>query len=235
MKTILISGGDGKFAKALINANTKFNILAPKKSQMNIQEISSITNYIKKKKINYFIHAAAFSTPMASHKIEIEKSITTNIIGSANVAVVCLKKKIKPIYISTNFVYPGYKGNYSENDYLYPVNEYGWSKLGGECPFHIHKNSLILRICMNDDNFPHKYAFSNYISSFMKKSDAAKLTLKLLNFKGVINIAGKTQSVYDFAKTIKKDIKKAKLNKVNKLLLGKNTSMKTYKLNSLLK
>ena len=62
-----------------------------------------------------------------------------------------------------------------------------------------------------------------------------ELTLKLLNFKGVINIAGKTQSVYDFAKTIKKDIKKAKLNKVNKLLLGKNTSMKTYKLNSLLK
>lgn len=69
----------------------------------------------------------------------------------------------------------------------------------------------------------------------MRKSDAAKLTLKLLNFKGVINIGGKTQSVYDFAKTIKKDIKKIKLNKVNKLLLGKNTSMKTYKLKSLLK
>src|SRR6056300_1308008 len=120
MKTILISVGNGKFARALVNANTKFNILSPKKSQMNIQKISSIINYIKKKKINYFIHAAAFSTPMASHKIEIEKSITTNIIGSANVAVVCLKNKIKPIYISTNFVYPGYKGNYSENDYLYP-------------------------------------------------------------------------------------------------------------------
>jgi hypothetical protein len=51
MKTILISGGNGKFAKALINANTKFNILAPKKSQMNIQKISSIMNYIKKKKL----------------------------------------------------------------------------------------------------------------------------------------------------------------------------------------
>jgi dTDP-4-dehydrorhamnose reductase len=50
MKTILISGGNGKFAKALVNANTKFNILAPKKNQMNIQKISSIMNYIKKKK-----------------------------------------------------------------------------------------------------------------------------------------------------------------------------------------
>ena len=211
MKTILISGGNGKFAKALIEANTKFNILAPKKKEMDIRKTSSIINYIKTQKIDYFIHTAAFSTPMASHKIELEKSIMTNIIGSANVAVVCLRNKIKPIYISTNFVYPGKKGGYSENDYLHPVNEYGWSKLGGECPFHIYKNSLILRICMNDDNFPHKHAFSNYISSFIKKSDAAKITLQLLNMKGIVNVGGKTQSVYDFAKKIKKNIKKKKI------------------------
>ena len=62
-----------------------------------------------------------------------------------------------------------------------PFNEYGWSKLGGECACHIYKNSLILRVCMNDDNFPHKSAFSNYLTCFMKKTDAAKLTLKLLN------------------------------------------------------
>ena len=191
--------------------------------------------YIKTKKIDYFIHTAAFSAPMASHKIEIEKSIMTNIIGSANVAVVCIKKNIKPIYISTNFVYPGKKGRYSENDYLHPVNEYGWSKLGGESPFHIYKNSLILRICMNDDNFPHEYAYSDYISSFMKKSDAAKITLKLLRMKGIINVGGKTQSVYDFAKKIKKNVKKIKLNKSDKILLGKNTSMKTHRLKKLIK
>ena len=53
--------------------------------------------------------------------------------------------------------------------------------------------------------------------------------------KGIVNVGGKTQSVYDFAKKIKKNIKKKKLNKANKLLLGENTSIKTHKLKKLLK
>ena len=171
---------------------------------------------------------------MKNHKIEQEKSISTNIIGSANVALACIKKKIKLIYISTNFVYPGTRGKYSEKDLLMPVNEYGWSKLGGECAAHIYKNSLVLRICMNDDNFPHKSAYTDYITSFMKKTDAAKLTLKLLNKKGVINVGGKIQSAYDFAKNINAIVKKIKLNKQNKKLIGSNTSMNTKKLKKLL-
>ena len=146
MKTILVSGGEGQFAKALIKVNKKYKIYAPSKKTMDISRQSSIENYIKnKKKIDYFIHAAAFSTPMSDHKKK-KKSIMTNIIGSANVAICCYKKNIKLIYISTNFVYEGKRGNYCENDNLLPVNEYGWSKLGGECSSHIYKNSLILRV-----------------------------------------------------------------------------------------
>ena len=70
MKTILISGGNGKFCKALIKANTRYKILAPNKKQMNILSQTSISNFISKNKIDYFIHAAAFSTPMSLHKIE---------------------------------------------------------------------------------------------------------------------------------------------------------------------
>ena len=235
MKTILISGGKGKFAQIINKVNSNYKIICPSRKEMNVKNLSSILNFINKKKIDYFIHAAAFSTPMKDHKIELEKSISTNIIGSANVALACIKKKIKLIYISTNFVYPGIKGDYSEKDALMPVNEYGWSKLGGECAAHIFKNSLILRICMNDDNFPHKSAFTDYITSFMKKTDAAKLTLKLLNRKGIINIGGKIQSAYDFAKNINTKVNKIKLNKKNKDLMGTNTSMNIKKLKKIIK
>ena len=234
MKTILISGGKGKFAKIIRDVNSKYKIISPSKKEMNIKNLSSILNFIKNKKIDYFIHAAAFSTPMESHKIELEKSISTNIIGSANVTLACIKKNIKLIYISTNFVYPGTKGKYLENDALMPVNEYGWSKLGGECALHIYKNSLILRICMNDDIFPHKSAFTDYKTSFMRKTDAAKLTLKFLNKKGIINIGGKNQSAYDFAKNTNAKVNKIKLNKENKKLIGLNTSMNITKLKKLL-
>jgi dTDP-4-dehydrorhamnose reductase len=235
LKKILISGGDGKFAKALIKINKKYKILTPNKRQMNILSRKSISNFISKNKIDYFIHAAAFSTPMSQHKIEINKSIETNIIGSANVALCCLNKNIKLIYISTNFVYPGKKGNHKENDYLMPVNEYGWSKLGGECAMHIYKNTLILRICMNDDYFPHKSAFTDYLTSFLKKTEAAKITLKLLDKKGVINIGGEKQSAYDFAKKLNTKVKKNKLKKKDKKLLGKDTSLNIKKLKKIFK
>ena len=115
-----------------------------------------------------------------------------------------------------------------------PFNEYGWSKLGGECACHIYKNSLILRVCMNDDNFPHKSAFSDYLTCFMKKTDAARLTLKLLNKKGIINIGGKIQSAYNFAKEINANVKKIKINNKSKNLIGINTSMNTNKLKKII-
>ena len=51
MKTILISGGQGKFAKALITINKKYKILAPAKDEMNISSLKSINDYISRKKI----------------------------------------------------------------------------------------------------------------------------------------------------------------------------------------
>ena len=235
MKTILISGGEGQFAKAITKVNKKYKIYAPSKKTMDISNLKSIEKYIKNKNIDYFIHAAAFSTPMSDHKKKIKKSIMTNIIGSANVAISCFQKNIKLIYISTNFVYEGKRGNYSETDNLLPVNEYGWSKLGGECASHIYKNSLILRICMNNDQFPHKSAFTNYVTSFLKKTEAAKITLRLLNKFGVINVGGKKQSAYNFAKNLNVKIKKSKLSKSNLISLGKNTSLNLSKLNNILK
>ena len=233
MKTILVSGGDGKFAGSLKSIKSKYRILTPNKKQLNILYQNSIDKYLSKNKVDYFIHAAAFSTPMINHKKEINRSISTNIIGSANVAVCCSKKNIKLIYISTNFVYPGRKGNYREIDDINPVNEYGWSKLGGECAMHIYKNTLILRICMNEDIFPHKAAYANYITSFLKKSDAAKITLKLLNKKGVINVGGRIQSAYNFAKSMNSKIKRIKMTKSTKKLLGTNTSINVNKLSKI--
>ena len=80
---------------------------------------------------------------MNIHEKNIIKSMNSNIIGTANVVKCCKKNNIKLIYFSTNYVYPGIKGNYSETDNLKPINNYAWSKLGGEASVHLYKNSLI--------------------------------------------------------------------------------------------
>ena len=230
MKRILISGGDGKFAQAILENNKKFKIFAPNKKQMNILKYKTIINYIKKTNAEIFIHSAALTTPMSRHKLEVSHSIDTNIIGSANVAKACHVHNIKLIYISTNFVYPGLKGNYKETDGLMPVNEYGWSKLGGECSTKLCKNHLILRLCMTDDIYPHEIAYDNYITSFIKKTDAAKKILKLISKNGTINLGGPAQTAYKFAKKDNKNVKKGIMKTDKFKLLGINTSMNLIKL-----
>jgi dTDP-4-dehydrorhamnose reductase len=230
MKKILISGGNGNFAQAILKNNKNFKIFAPNKKQMNILKYNTVANYIKKTKAEVFIHSAALTTPMSRHKLEIEQSIDTNIIGSANVAKACHLYNIKLIYISTNFVYPGLKGNYKETDSLMPVNEYGWSKLGGECAAKLCKNHLILRLCMTDDNYPHEIAYDNYITSFMRKTDAAKKVLKLINKSGIINLGGPTQTAYKFAKKYNKSVQRGLMKKKMFKLLGRNTSINVTKL-----
>ena len=76
---------------------------------LNIEKSEIIKKYIKKIKPDYFIHCAALSRPMNIHDKNIERSITTNIIGTSNIVKINSKEKIKLIYFSTNYVYPGLK------------------------------------------------------------------------------------------------------------------------------
>ncbi len=207
MKKILVTGSDGRFGKVLQKLKKK-NIIFRNKKQLNILSINSIRKNLKKFKPNYILHLAGLSRPMKIHDKQISKSIDLNIIGTCNVVKVATKFKIKVIYLSTSYVYPGDKGNYKEQDHLKPWNNYSWSKLGGECAVQMYENSLIIRLCMTEKPFIHKQAYANVKSNFIFQEDAAKLILKILNRKGIVNVGGRSQTVYKFAKKYNKNIKK---------------------------
>ena len=205
---IVVSGGNGRFANVLRKTVVSKNYYFPSKSQMNILNLGSLEKYLKLKKPKYFIHVAGLSRPMNIHDKIISKSIDMNIIGTCNVVKICERLKIKLIYFSTGYVYPGIKGNYTEEDSVNPINKYAISKLGGECAVKMYDNSLILRIMMCEKPFIHKSAFYDVKTNFIFQEDVAKMIPKLLNKKGIINIGGKIQSVYNFAKRYNKKIKK---------------------------
>ena len=231
LKKIVITGGNGRFAQILKKDNNKLNIFYPGKKELNVLDINSINKYLKKNKPKYLIHAAALSRPMSIHDKEISKSIDLNIIGTANIVKVCSNLKIKLIYFSTGYVYEGKIGNYKEKDPVLPVNNYAWSKLGGECAVTMYKNSLILRITMCEKPFLHEYAFHDINANFMFHEDVVKIIPKILNKTGVLNIGGKIQSIYSFAKKTNKDVKK----KSGKKLFPKNVSMNVGRLNKIMK
>jgi dTDP-4-dehydrorhamnose reductase len=137
---------------------------------------------------------------MATHEKNINLSIDLNVIGTANIVKLCNKYKIKLIYFSTNYVYPGHKGNYKETDPLLPVNSYAWSKLGGESVVQLYNKSLILRLCMTDFPFVHDKAIKGAKSSFIYNKTVSSLIPFFLDEVGIMNIGGKRRDIYDFAK-----------------------------------
>jgi len=230
---ILVTGGDGRFAKILKEKNSKLNLYFATKKQCNILSLNSLTKIIKKVKPKIVLHTAGLSRPMDIHEKDINKSINLNIIGTSNLVKVCNKFKIKIIYFSTSYVYEGLTGNYKETDPVKPFNNYGLSKLGGECAVRMYENSLTLRITMTEKPFVFKKAYDNLIANYMYHEDLVHMLPKIINQKGIINIGGKTQSIYNFAKSKNLNVKKTKLIKTKKLPLKQN--MNIGKLNKLLK
>ena len=230
---IVITGGSGRFGSILKNNIKSKKIFFPKKKYLNILSANSIKKYLTKIKPKILIHLAGLSRPMNIHEKQICKSIDLNIIGTANIVKVCSELKIKLVYFSTNYVYPCKKGNYSEKSPLLPINNYAWSKLGGEASVQMYKNSLILRACMTEKPFVHKKAYANVKSNFIFHEDMAKILFKLINQKGIINIGGKTTTIYNFAKKNNSDVKKIFWDK--KIFnFPQNPSMKLNKLNKII-
>ena len=241
-KTILISGGGGKLAQEIKKCALSFNVIAPSKNEMDIRNISNIEIYLKKYNPKYFIHAAAFTKPMKNHEKFPEVSITTNIVGTANVVMACLNfLGTKLIYISTDYVYPGLRGNYKETDGTSPyskindgISKYGWSKLGGECSVHYLKNFLIIRACLCDFPFPHQAALHDVKKSMIYTKDAAPKILKIIDQTGIVNLGGKRQSVYDFVKEENPLMSRISRADIPDVDIAPDTSMDLSKMNQLI-
>tara|TARA_R110001592_G_scaffold98899_3_gene282003 strand:+ start:977 stop:1684 length:708 start_codon:yes stop_codon:yes gene_type:complete len=235
MKKILISGGGGNLAKEIVKANKSYNILSLSKSQLNICNKDELDKIISEIKPDIFIHTAALTRPMVKHIESPDVSIKNNIIGTSNVVLACIKYNIKLIYISTDYVYPCIDGNYSEEDALLPVNEYAWSKLGGECAVKLYNNSLILRMALCQKPFPHTKALTNMKKSYLHMDEAADIILKLLNQQGIINVGGEAMSPFEFVKKSNPNIKEISLNEIKDVNMGKNCSLNITKLKKKLK
>ena len=230
MLKIIVTGADGRFGKVLKKFKDK-RFIFRNKTELNILSNSSIIKNLKKFKPKYILHLAGLSRPMKIHESDISKSINLNIIGTGNLVMAASELGIKIIYLSTSYVYPGKKGNYKEEDALKPWNNYSWSKLGGECAVHMYKNSLIIRLCMTEKPFVHKRAYANVKSNFIFQEDAAKLILKILTKKGVINVGGASKTIYNFAKKYRKNVKKI----YSKNEFPRRTDMNLNKLKLILK
>ena len=131
--------------------------------------------------------------------------------------------KIRFIHFSTDCVFSGVKGNYSENDITDSKDIYGISKMLGEVNY---SNTLTLRTSLIGHELETKYSlldwflsqkksikgFKKAIFSGLTAPEIARVLEKYIipnkKIKGIYHLSGKSISKYDLLNIIKKIYKK---------------------------
>lgn len=182
----------------------------PSSDEFNLMDFQQMDEYLNKGKYEMMVHAAAFTSPPKVEEDPLQ-ALDVNIIGTANVVKLCAKYDMKIIYICTDYVFKGDEGNYGEEDPVYPVNKYAWSKLGGECAVRLYDNSIIIRTSFGPNVFPYDGAFVDQWTSREDVKTIARKISRLIdsNFKGTIHLGSQRRTVFEYAKSLdnNKDVK----------------------------
>lgn len=145
-----------------------------------------------------------------------------NIISTKSIVEIISEKDVKLIYISTDSVYDGIGGNFSESDSINPLNCYGRSKYEGELEVLRKKESVVLRTNLFGWNIQEKRSLGEWILNELKSGrkiqgfkDACFSTIYTLELARVIDMVIQSQlcgiyncggtdlcSKYDFAMKI---------------------------------
>ena len=194
---------------------TQFDITNKKHTQQIFQKVQPDT----------VVHAASLTNvdTCETHK---QLAWKTNIQGTKNIVQAAKKNQSFLIFISTDYVFNGEKGNYQETDKPNPINYYGQTKLLAEQQIQTLKNYCIARPSViygstpaaNKTNFalwvinqlknnkPIKIATDQTISPTLN-TNLADMTLEIAEQKlnGIYHLSGATPiSRLDFTTKIAK-------------------------------
>lgn len=186
--------------------------------QVDIRDTNSIEKIFSHTKPDYVINSAA-QTNVDDIEKHSEEGYSINAYGAENVANMSKKYKIPLLHISTDGVFDGVCGMYSESDMPNPINEYGRSKLLGEkLVSQTLDNVIIVRTNFYGYNEEGKFLFNWILKNLQEHKDfiafedvifnpleimnLSQMILELINvnYKGIIHLSSDyVMNKYQFA------------------------------------
>lgn len=169
----------------------------------DITSISSIKKSLKEVKPDVIINCAAKTAVDSCEETSyFNQALKVNSTGVLNL-LSCFSGRL--IHISTDFVFTGENGPYSENDALIypPVNAYGWTKLGGEISFGTKSDNpenVLVRITGLYGNLYGRDIFTSYLLRNLRAGIVTEVVdHNYSNYsfvphvaEGIMNIVGRT-------------------------------------------
>ncbi|AGT35927.1 MAG: dTDP-4-dehydrorhamnose reductase [Thermofilum sp.] len=232
---VLVTGGSGLLGSVLVemlaqnghsviatyNAHEPRQIQGVKWVKIDISRGYLLEDLAWKEKPHAIIHSAAM-TDVDKCEIEKEKAWKTNVEATRSAVRAARAVNAHIIYISTDYVFDGEKGNYGEEDLPAPVNYYGLTKLVAE---EIVRTSDVLYTIVRPSAIyglgGSKKSFAEYAADKLTRGEEvpalvdqyvsptynrylASAILKILDTRplGTIHVAGQRTNRYEFALTI---------------------------------
>ena len=209
-KRIFLTGGSGRLGTELRRLLP--SIIAPSSQDCDISDSDSLHQAISQSQAEIIVHAAAY-TNVAAAEEERERCWQLNVTGSHNIVQTALEHKLPVVYISTDYVFWGDRGHYSESDVPGPVrNFYALSKLVAEELMRLLPEYLIIRTSFRPRDWPYDTAFADvYTSQDYVDIIAEDIALAISNLESLncntLHIATERKSVYELARRRKPDVK----------------------------
>lgn len=219
---ILITGGSGALG---LNIKKIVKCFAPDSKELDVTDFKKCIKAINKYKPDIIIHCAAW-TDVARAEKEKQKCWNVNVVGTENLVKASKGKRF--VYISTEYVFDGEKGDYSELDIPNPINFYSLTKLIGEAIVRQYPNTLIIRTAFKKDGpWPYEKAFTDQWMSADFASERAPDIVRaglMKDLKGIIHISGGRKTIYDLAKRVSPNVGKMSINDLS-VKLPRDTSL----------
>jgi dTDP-4-dehydrorhamnose reductase len=177
-RKLLVTGASGLLGSKIVEiAKNDYTVIPLHKTKplhsnslkLDITSTAEVLNLFHKLKPYAVIHAAS-ETNVDKCETQKEHAWKINVEGTRNVAAAC-KAGAKLIYISTDYVFDGKKGNYTEDDTPNPINYYAVTKLEGEKQVVQNcKNFAILRTSVLYGWHPFKQNFATWVITQLEQN-----------------------------------------------------------------
>ena len=149
VSSVSIIGPNGQLGTDLVKVFSVagWKVVPITHAEISVENPESVSGALKSVRTDWVINTAAFHKVDECEK-DSQKAWEINAFGAKNVAVAARDLGMRCVFISSDYVYSGNKGEpYSESDPVSPVNAYGHSKAGGEAvTLAANEKNLVIRI-----------------------------------------------------------------------------------------
>ncbi len=189
---LFVLGGSGLIGNAIVKkAKDEFDVLTTYyRNSVAIDNVNSFKCYfpndldkleevVKKEKPDVIVNTMGYSNIdfCESNKNNTEK---LHVETTERICNICESNGSKQIFLSSDYVFDGEKGDYSENDIPNPVNFYGLSKLKAEQLILKNPLNTIIRTSVIYD-WDYRARFFNYVIDNLQKQQVVKATTDVYN------------------------------------------------------